>query len=268
MLPIDGGSSELGAVGEAHDTRPPLPVTVEPVEDGVEPPAPSRTRRRSISRQEAIIVEPMGSSLENVSNASESRPTTPPRPVPDIHTSSDELDCQQQQQQRDRAAQRGRAASMGPILAGATVRPAPPQESPPPSAGPTVMLPPPTSAATSQAADFVRDIYLQVPDLKRDRAASVDSCFTKVTGAKTEELQPPPDGACLNLLAVPSSGAVRSRSVDIVLPTEEQARYKALALAGPAGSVGQQGGGGSGGGPVTHLAPGIIRGCDPYTEGN
>uniref|UniRef100_A0A182XEG2 Eye-specific diacylglycerol kinase n=1 Tax=Anopheles quadriannulatus TaxID=34691 RepID=A0A182XEG2_ANOQN len=259
MLPVDGGSSELGAVGEAHDTRPPpLPVTVEPAEDGVEPPAPSRTRRRSISRQEAIIVEPTGSSLENVSNASESRPTTPPRPVPDIHTSSDELDCQQQQQQRDRAAQRGRAASMGPILAGATVRPAPPQESPPPSAGPTVQLPP--SAATSQAADFVRDIYLQVPDLKRDRAASVDSCFTKVTGAKTEELQPPPDGACLNLLAVPSSGAVRSRSVDIVLPTEEQARYKALALAGPAGSAGQQGGGGSGGGPVAHLAPGIIRG--------
>ncbi|EAA06452.5 AGAP000519-PA [Anopheles gambiae str. PEST] len=250
MLPVDDGSSELGAVGEAHDTRPPLPVTVEPAEDGVEPPAPSRTRRRSISRQEAIIVEPTGSSLENVSNASESRPTTPPRPVPDIHTSSDELDCQQQQQQRDRAAQRGRAASMGPILAGATVRPAPPQESPPPSAGPTVQLPPPTSAATSQAADFVRDIYLQVPDLKRDRAASVDSCFTKVTGAKTEELQPPPDGACLNLLAVPSSGAVRSRSVDIVLPTEEQARYKALALAGPAGSAGQQGGGGSGGGPI------------------
>uniref|UniRef100_A0A8W7PLP7 Uncharacterized protein n=1 Tax=Anopheles coluzzii TaxID=1518534 RepID=A0A8W7PLP7_ANOCL len=100
----------------------------------------------------------------------------------------------------------------------------------------------------------------RVPDLKRDRAASVDSCFTKVTGAKTEELQPPPDGACLNLLAVPSSGAVRSRSVDIVLPTEEQARYKALALAGPAGSAGQQGGGGSGGGPVAHLAPGIIRG--------
>lgn len=26
----------------------------------------------------------------------------------------------------------------------------------------------------------VRDIYLQVPDLKRDRAASVDSCFSKV----------------------------------------------------------------------------------------
>ncbi|XP_040172238.1 eye-specific diacylglycerol kinase isoform X3 [Anopheles arabiensis] len=264
MLPVDGASSELGAVGEVHDPRPPLPVTVEPAEDGVEPPAPSRTRRRSISRQEAIIVEPTGSSLENVSNASESRPTTPPRPVPDIHTSSDELDCQQQQQQRDLAAQRGRAASMGPILAGVTVRPAPPQESPPPSAGPMVQLPPPTSAATSQAADFVRDIYLQVPDLKRDRAASVDSCFTKVTGAKTEELQPPPDGACLNLLAVPSSGAVRSRSVDIVLPTEEQARYKALALAGPASSAGQQGGGGSGGGPVAHLAPGIIRGGDPH----
>ena len=71
-----------------------------------------------------------------------------------------------------------------------------------------------------------------MPDLKRDRAASVDSCFTKVSSsAKTEEVQPP-EGE-LNLLSVPNSGAVRSRSVDIVLPTEQQARYKALALAGP-----------------------------------
>lgn len=83
---------------------------------------------------------------------------------------------------------------------------------------------------------FVRDIFLTVPDLKRDRAASVDSCFTKVSSAaKTEEVQPP-DGD-LNLLTVPSSGAMRSRSVDIVLPTEQQARYKALALAGPASNL-------------------------------
>lgn len=77
---------------------------------------------------------------------------------------------------------------------------------------------------------LVRDIYLMVPDLKRDRAASVDSCFSKVpSGGKTEELQAAEGG----LLAVPSSG-LRSRSVDIVLPTSEQARYKALALAAPA----------------------------------
>lgn len=76
---------------------------------------------------------------------------------------------------------------------------------------------------------LVRDIYLTVPDLKRDRAASVDSCFSKVSSAgKTEELQPAAGG----LLAVPTAG-LRSRSVDIVLPTSEQARYKALALAAP-----------------------------------
>jgi hypothetical protein len=87
------------------------------------------------------------------------------------------------------------------------------------------------SAPPRTCEPFVRDIFLTVPDLKRDRAASVDSCFTKVTsGVKTEEVQPVEGD--LNLLSVPNSGAVRSRSVDIVLPTEQQARYKALALAG------------------------------------
>lgn len=85
---------------------------------------------------------------------------------------------------------------------------------------------------TQQCQDNVRDIFLTVPDLKRDRAASVDSCFTKVhSSGKTEEVQPPPDGGLT--LTVPTGSAVRSRSVDIVLPTNEQARYKALALAGP-----------------------------------
>lgn len=80
---------------------------------------------------------------------------------------------------------------------------------------------------------LVRDFYLAVPELKRDRAASVDSCFINKTagGGKAEEvvqvpgstLEPPPLG----------SGALRSRSVDIVLPTDEQARYKALAMAAP-----------------------------------
>ncbi|XP_035897196.1 eye-specific diacylglycerol kinase isoform X2 [Anopheles stephensi] len=228
-------------------------------------PVPSRTRRRSISRQEAIIVEPTGSSLENVSNASDSRP------VPDILTGADDQDNQPPQ---PRPPQRGRAASMGPIIPTSSPPPLPPYtatvrlprqqlesvgiplESPPPSA--TI------SIAPSQPGDFVRDIYLQVPDLKRDRAASVDSCFTKVTGAKTEELQPPPDGACLNLLAVPSSGAVRSRSVDIVLPTEQQARYKALALAGPSGSANSAGPSGAGVATGGHLAP-SVRGLSSHT---
>ncbi|VVC91605.1 unnamed protein product [Leptidea sinapis] len=72
---------------------------------------------------------------------------------------------------------------------------------------------------------FVHDIYLAVPDLKRDRAASVDSSFSKVSGGgRAEEL-------CenSNSLTVPGT-SLRSRSVDIVLPTAEQSRYKALAL--------------------------------------
>ncbi|XP_053678775.1 eye-specific diacylglycerol kinase [Anopheles nili] len=208
------------------------------------PPPPSRTRRRSISRQEAIIVEPTGSSLENVSGGADSRPTTPP-------TASPPLTCQPPWPQRDRAA------SLGPLGSSSTSSPPPlppyPCHQPPAppvpprprqlaAAGAPLASPPPVpSTGQPPAADFVRDIYLQVPDLKRDRAASVDSCFAKVPGAKTEELQPPPAGT-LHLLAVPTSagggggGAVRSRSVDIVLPTEEQARYKALALAGPSGT--------------------------------
>lgn len=79
----------------------------------------------------------------------------------------------------------------------------------------------------------VKDIYLQVPDLKRDRAASVDSCFSKVSQGKTEELQH--SGVSLEVPVGPNV-ALRSRSVDIVLPTDEQARYKALAMAAPAAS--------------------------------
>ncbi|XP_021928119.1 eye-specific diacylglycerol kinase [Zootermopsis nevadensis] len=72
---------------------------------------------------------------------------------------------------------------------------------------------------------IVGDFYLKVPELKRDRAASVDSCFTKVSSNnKTEELDQ------VLTLQVPQV-ALRSRSVDIVLPTDEQARYKALAMA-------------------------------------
>lgn len=77
---------------------------------------------------------------------------------------------------------------------------------------------------------IVRDIYLTVPDLKRDRAASVDSCFSKVSQHKTEEIQH--SGVSLEV-PVCSNVALRSRSVDIVLPTNEQARYKALAMTTP-----------------------------------
>ncbi|KAL0273106.1 UNVERIFIED_CONTAM: hypothetical protein PYX00_005860 [Menopon gallinae] len=76
-----------------------------------------------------------------------------------------------------------------------------------------------------QQSGFVKDIFLQVPELKRDRAASVDSCFTKVSqSGKAEEV-------VVDSLEPPGNVALRSRSVDIVLPTDEQARYKALAMA-------------------------------------
>lgn len=92
----------------------------------------------------------------------------------------------------------------------------------------------------------VRDLFLTVPDLKRDRAASMDSCFINKTtpAGKQEEVVPV---SPTQLLLDPSScygpngsgaggggggGAgnnnIRSRSVDIVLPTDQQARYKAL----------------------------------------
>lgn len=95
----------------------------------------------------------------------------------------------------------------------------------------------------------VRDIYLQVPDLRRDRAASVDSCFSKVSQGKTEELQH--SGVSLEVPVGPNV-ALRSRSVDIVLPTDEHARYKALAMAAAAVP------------PNTSYYRGYVRCCMPF----
>nr|XP_050868120.1 eye-specific diacylglycerol kinase [Vespula vulgaris]XP_050868121.1 eye-specific diacylglycerol kinase [Vespula vulgaris]XP_050868122.1 eye-specific diacylglycerol kinase [Vespula vulgaris] len=64
----------------------------------------------------------------------------------------------------------------------------------------------------------VRDIFLTVPELKRDRAASVDSCFNNNKNDKSEDS---------HSLDVPQQ-SIRSKSVDIVLPTEVQTRYTAL----------------------------------------
>ncbi|XP_014488535.1 PREDICTED: eye-specific diacylglycerol kinase [Dinoponera quadriceps] len=66
---------------------------------------------------------------------------------------------------------------------------------------------------------IVRDIFLTVPELKRDRAASVDSCFNN---NKNSSGVADPD-----LLAVPQQ-SIRSKSVDIVLPTDVRTRYTAL----------------------------------------
>lgn len=141
---------------------------------------PTRSRRRSISRQEAIFIEPTGNSLENVSDAASSSAAA--GSTSSFNQSSDEPNGDNEKYQTK--------------------------------------------------TDFVQDIYLKVPDtdLKRDRAASVDSSFSKLSSnGKTEELQAQIDGFALT---VPSN-AIRSRSVDIVLPTNEQERYKALSLAGP-----------------------------------
>lgn len=143
----------------------------------------NRGRRRSISRQEAIFIEPTGNSLENLDSMKS--PT-------DETVDAMQRVIQQQQQHQRRHNEK---------------------------------------LSTSDSSDYVQDYYLTVPetDLRRDRAASVDSSFSKLSSnGKTEELQPEIDG----FLTVPTS-AVRSRSVDIVLPTNEQARYKALAMAGP-----------------------------------
>lgn len=150
---------------------PPTNTESEQEDDSGEPILPyNRARRRSISRQEAVFVEPKGNSLENVTKEEEPHDTLDSKKQPSIEL-----------------------CTLG-----------------------------------------VRDIYLAVPDLKRDRAASVDSCFSKVSsGGKTEEVQPN-DGCYLDVQNI----SARSRSVDIVLPTAEQARYKALALSGSVGAYG------------------------------
>ncbi|XP_077262935.1 retinal degeneration A isoform X2 [Temnothorax americanus] len=76
----------------------------------------------------------------------------------------------------------------------------------------------PVEPAPSGSKFVVRDIFLTVPELKRDRAASVDSCFNnnKNGGA-----------ANADSLAVPQQ-SIRSKSVDIVLPTDARTRYTAL----------------------------------------
>lgn len=77
---------------------------------------------------------------------------------------------------------------------------------------------------------IVSQFFLAVPELKRDRAASVDSCFlNKSSSGKAEEVVPQPTGMLLEP-PPPGSAALRSRSVDIVLPTDQQAHYKALAM--------------------------------------
>lgn len=144
----------------------------------------NRGRRRSISRQEAVFIEPTGNSLENLDSMKS--------PTDETVDPMQRVIQQQQQLQQRRHNEK---------------------------------------LSTSDSSDYVQDYFLTVPetDLRRDRAASVDSSFSKLSSnGKTEELQPEIDG----YLTVPTN-AVRSRSVDIVLPTNEQARYKALALAGP-----------------------------------
>ncbi|CAB0031395.1 unnamed protein product [Trichogramma brassicae] len=93
------------------------------------------------------------------------------------------------------------------------------------------------SAENPAAGLVVRDIFLTVPDLKRDRAASVDSCFNNNKNGKIE--------TCYSL-QVPQQSP-RSKSVDIVLPTDVQTRYTAL-LPEDARFLGEKDDGGAGAG--------------------
>lgn len=89
----------------------------------------------------------------------------------------------------------------------------------------------PSPAALLPNDVVVSEFFLAVPDLKRDRAVSVDSCFIQKGShsGKPEEVQPMPASQLLEPPSFNGSGnTARSRSVDIVLPTPEQARYKAL----------------------------------------
>ncbi|XP_037029627.1 eye-specific diacylglycerol kinase isoform X3 [Bradysia coprophila] len=175
LSPTNGDRPEFPPINGSPPITPCYPTSPAIELALFDDPPPSRARRRSISRQEAIFVEPTGNSLENVTKNSESA------------AEDDE-----------------------------------PNKS--------------TDGDNNGSTDFVQDIYLTVPDLKRDRAASVDSCFSKLSSSgKTEELQPPDGGFTLTVPV--NSCATRSRSVDIVLPTDEQARYKALALAGPSAAA-------------------------------
>ncbi|XP_017113019.1 eye-specific diacylglycerol kinase isoform X7 [Drosophila elegans] len=206
-LPLDPGSPPMSPCSSASGRLPILgptiatPCSAADAEDAGAAMGglPVRARRRSISRQEAIFVEPTGNSLENVSHEEVDNSNT--NSNTNTKSSVDTTDS------LDEASTMAICGSPGAVGgAGAS------------------------SSGSHHNAFVVRDIYLTVPDLKRDRAASVDSCFTKLSSnAKSEELQPSADGC---FLTVPNVNATRSRSVDIVLPTDEQARYKALSMTG------------------------------------
>ncbi|XP_046665823.1 eye-specific diacylglycerol kinase isoform X2 [Homalodisca vitripennis] len=125
--------------------------------------------------------------------------------------------------------------------------------------------PPPTPVPNSL---IVSEFFLAVPELKRDRAASVDSCFINKHAGKTEEIPEVPSTQLL--LEPPPLGpnALRSRSVDIVLPTDTQARYKALAMTSARTSEkgkAVQGGGGADAG--AEAAQRSIRSTPDWSEG-
>lgn len=151
---IPGSPPALPLSSSVFPSSPTIELSNELEEMYVPGPRP---RRRSISRQEAIFMEPTGNSLENVFN------------ITDLEEKRDKTSKNMQKDEKT-------------ILNSEPVEP------------------------------LILDIFLTVPDLKRDRAASVDSCFTKVqSAAKTEEVKPPEGD--LTFLSVPSSGAMRSRSV-------------------------------------------------------
>lgn len=251
---VDLPELATGAAAIGTSTSPLLPTILSPVYPNSpmtsrigelppggfdDTPPPQRARRRSISRQEAII-EPTGNSLENVNIQ-----------FKDNNNSSSCCSNNSTGAGADITGAVGGGSIDGVDYKNITL-----------TCNKTFdsninnnnnnnsNISNCNNANSNNETYIVGNIFLTVPELKRDRAASVDSCFSKVSSAaKTEELQPPVGD--LTLLVVPNSGATRSRSVDIVLPTEEQARYKALALTGPNNSGNNNGGGGAGAGATT-----------------
>lgn len=165
-----------------------------------EPPAmpPGYSGQRRLSRQEAL--------------------TTFPLELPAIVGTADkdkEQEQQQQQQQQQVAELISQVAEIQEALAGRDLGDEQDEEE---EEEEYVDEEDDDDEAETEASLIVGSIFLTVPDVRRDRAASVDSCFNQSKNGNRDTSYS---------LQVPQQ-SVRSKSVDIVLPTDVQTRYTAL----------------------------------------
>ena len=230
------GEYESGGGGDDGSEKQQLPrqylsVTTEPEE----PPATVQLERdpenlcyfvvvQKASEEPTIAVEEDGSDCSRREGSPEIRvtlTTTSERTSTDVETDSFEAGCElyPETRQRRRSLSRQEALTAFPPelpIFGVSVSDEAAQSSPDEDDDEEDND---SERGTSADANLgVRDIFLTVPELKRDRAASVDSCFNNNKNGKIE--------TCYSL-QVPQQSA-RSKSVDIVLPTDVQTRYTAL----------------------------------------